>query len=71
MIESGMQIDCVHKFFYGHNDSTSHNQGEIGLYRQYSDEFKWVAVARTLVDGASVRHSVLKLDLHKDARDLR
>lgn len=28
MIESGAQIDCVHKFIYGHNNSTSHNQGE-------------------------------------------
>ena len=43
----------------------------MGPYRQHSDEFKRVAVARTLVDGASVRHSVLKLDLRRDERDLR
>ena len=28
MIESGAQIDCVHKFIYGHNNSTSYNQRE-------------------------------------------
>ena len=28
MIEFGAQIDCVHKFIYGHNNSTSYNQGE-------------------------------------------
>ena len=28
MIEFGTQIDCVHKFIYGHNNSTSFNQGE-------------------------------------------
>ncbi|WP_193315734.1 hypothetical protein [Janthinobacterium aquaticum] len=28
MIEFGAQIDCVHKFIYGHNNSISYNQGE-------------------------------------------
>lgn len=28
MIKFGAQINCVHKFIYGHKNSTSHNQGE-------------------------------------------